>query len=65
MVSKKAPGKEPPSKEANATEKDAAKPAKPAIPQKPAPLHPRELFGKGGRHPMQPNKGRSFRHQGR
>ena len=68
MVSKKTPSKEASSKEAAGTEKDApqpAKPAKPAMLQKPAPLHPRELFGKGGKHPMQPNKGRSFRHQGR
>jgi len=68
MVSKEMPGKETPSKDATASEKDAAKPAtppKPAMLQKHAPLHPRELFGKGGKHPTQPPKGRSFRHQGR
>ena len=65
MVSKKAPSKESPAKEAAGSDKEPAKPAKPAMLQKPAPLHPRELFGKGGKHPMQPAKGRSFRHQGR
>ena len=53
------------SKESTGGEKDAPKPVKPALLQKPAPLHPRELFGKGGKHPIQPSKGRSFRHQGR
>ena len=53
------------SKETTDNGKDAPKPAKPAPPQKPQLLHPRELLGKGGKHPMQPNKGRSFRHQGR
>ena len=46
--------------------KAPAKPAmKPGMFQKPEPLHPRALFGKGGKHPTQPTKGRSFRHQGR
>jgi hypothetical protein len=53
------------SKETNGSEKDAPKPVKHGPQPKPAPLHPRELFGKGGKHQMQPSKGRSFRHQGR
>jgi len=68
MVSKKASGKETPNKEASAAEapKPPAKPAmKPGLSQKPPPLHPREIFGKGGKHPTMQAKGRSFRHQGR
>jgi hypothetical protein len=52
------------SKETTGGDKEAPKPAKAAMP-KPPPLHPRELHGKGGKHSMPPNKGRSFRHQGR
>ena len=44
---------------------DAPKPAKPAMRPKPAPMHPQQLLGKGGKHPSNPMKGRSFRHQGR
>ena len=45
--------------------KDASKPAKQDMRPKPPAPHPQQLFGKGGKHPSNPMKGRSFRHQGR
>jgi len=56
------------SKETAGSENETAKPTKGAMRHTPnaAPLHPRDLFGKGGKNPKgPPPKARMQRHQGR